>query len=498
MIKEMRDLLTRKAVKVVDIPANRKLLGNTWVNSLKSEAEAKSRLCIQGFSQVPGIDYKVDEIESPTLDLQMVMLMICLLLKKHMYEVTLDAVGAFQIPKLEEPLYTRMPQGLKEQPGKCLMLLSSLQGLVQASFQWHKIVHEGLISMGFKLSSSVNCLYYQYDQEGTILSMAGIYVDDFRVQSECKDVLEKIKLDLGKLLPLQEKDQQKYLGMNIVHDREKGTVTIDQINKINDILKTYGMTDCYGVDTPAAPGTKLIRSIRGEVVKFPYNELLGSLLWIGRVSRPEILYAVNQCAQHAKAPNRTHVEALKRILRYLKGTINLKLKFKYDGNESDEFELVAYADADFAGEPEENENGMKSMSGIFVGIKGIGYIFGQSKLQTIVAKCTAEAEYVALSDTSTCVVGLRNVLDEIGINQNTPSIIMEDNQSTMKIATSHMSNAKFRAVKIHYHCIKQYIKDKEVQLQYVPTGENIADIFTKALCVKLFTYLRDKIYNVDF
>ena len=282
-----------------------------------------------------------------------------------------------------------------------------------------------------------------------------------------------------------------YLGMTITTNEENGTMLIDQKRYVEEMLKTFGMENCSPVSTPAAPNTKLIRSnqetIDEEAAKFPYQSAVGALLWVARCSRPDILYAVGQVAQHSIRPNMTHVRAVKHIFRYLQGTIGMGLTL-HRGSKS--LVLEAYSDSDFAGEPEENLHPMHSLTGIVLYIKDVGQIYSQSSIQKTISRSTSEAEYRAAGSTAVLVSAHRQFLEEIGMRQESATIIYEDNQACIAMTKSVICSSKTRHIKLEHHYIRQQVREKEVELEYCPTSEMVADILTKALPKDQFRKLR--------
>ena len=143
-----------------------------------------------------------------------------------------------------------------------------------------------------------------------MLLLVGVYVDDFRIISDSQNAVEV--------------DSNKWLGLTINHDVLASTLSIS--NEINtmEALNDFGLTDCKSMNTPAAPGTKLYKTVANNDVSesgtFLYQSAVGILSWFSCTTHPQILNAVNQCAQHNVTPNNTHVTAVKRILRYLQGT----------------------------------------------------------------------------------------------------------------------------------------------------------------------------------
>ncbi len=336
------------------------------------------------------------------------------------------------------------------------------------------------------------CYYYKWNE--SIFSQVTLYVDDFQIGSDDDQEIDKFIEKMRASFPIKIMPASTYLGMNVTEDEAEGTMFLSQRKYIDNMLEMYGMENCKPVSTPAAPNTKLVRSSPGsvdeEAAAFPYNSAVGALLWVARCSRPDILYAVGQVSQHLQNPNMTHVRAVKHILRYLKGTRDLGLTLR-KGTET--IVLEAYSDADFAGEPQENEHPMHSLSGIVLYLKGIGQFYSQSSIQKTISRSTSEAEYRAAGQASTIVSAHRNFLAEIGMTQVEPTTIWEDNQSCIAMTKSVICSSKARHIKLDHHYIRQQVKDKEVELKFCPTSEMIADILTKALPKDRFLYLRAKL-----
>jgi hypothetical protein len=178
----------------------------------------------------------------------------------------------------------------------------------------------------------------------------------------------------------------------------------------------------------------------------------------------------------------------KRVLRYVQGTKNYGLEFKDGGNN----QLFGYSDADWAGD----KGDRKSTSGYAFFLNG-SLVSARSRKQQTVALSTAEAEYVALSAAVQEAMWLRCVLKDIGIPQAAPILILEDNQSAISIANNPASHDKTKHIAIRHHFVRDSVEAGEVQLQYCPTNEMVADILTKPLAHDRFEQLRDKLSVVD-
>eukprot|EP01032_Pedospumella_encystans_P029741 gene29741-33577_t len=299
------------------------------------------------FKQKAGQDYNPDDVEAPTLSIEAAMFFLGLQVHRNMSVRLIDFDSAFQHTAVDMPIYMRVPQGMVHRPGECLKLNNALQGTKQAACLFNNKATTFLKSRGFKQSAYDPCVFVLW--EGDTLKAVAVYVDDLRCLAEGPDAeaqLDALFADMSSIGPCKVADPTNWLGMKIEHDREAGTLKVTQQKYINEMLNNFGMTDCKPCRTPAAPGTKLVKTPDGEhdaeCAAFPYRSLVGALLWPARTARPEIIYAVNQCGAHANNPGTTHIAASKRILRYLKGTADMGITFRR--NPTGEFQLRAYAD----------------------------------------------------------------------------------------------------------------------------------------------------------
>jgi hypothetical protein len=189
---------------------------------------------------------------------------------------------------------------------------------------------------------------------------------------------------------------------------------------------------------------------------------------------------------------KAHLASTLRVFYYLQGTKTLGLTLrKGDG----ELILEAAADFDFAGEPEENDNPMKSIKGSVGYFKGIGPVHYDSSLQSCIARSTGEAEYMNCGKTAQFCSGFRQLLEEVGFKQEKPTTILADNQASIAMVKSRVSGSNTRHIKLQHHYIRELAETGEIEMAYCPTEEMVADIMTKALNTHQFCYLRDKILS---
>ena len=216
-------------------------------------------------------------------------------------------------------------------------------------------------------------------------------------------------------------------------------------------------------DTPSDPKTHRL-----------FQSQLGALMYAGNGTRPDITYTVNSLAQHAASPGPEHLHALGRVFKYLKGTSATSLV--YDGNNTSG--LVGFSDSDWAGDPISR----RSVSG-YVFLFGGTAVSWSSRKQPSVALSSTEGEYMATTQASRDAIYLRNFLSEIGYPVHGPTTIYVDNQSAIALASTTSFHARSKHIEIRHHFIREALEAGTIQLKYVPTDEQTADIFTKALPV---------------
>lgn len=189
------------------------------------------------------------------------------------------------------------------------------------------------------------------------------------------------------------------------------------------------------------------------------------------------------------------MDAVLRIFAYLKKTSGLALTLKRDATSDGSCTLRAFADADFAGEPEENDHPLRSTTGLVVYLHGIGPIYSHSTLQSTISRSTAEAELKAVGAATHTLSVMRALLEELGFPQTDPSVVYNDNEACMALTRSPTSCFATRHLKIQFHYVRERVHQSELILEHCPTDRMIADIFTKALPRPQFEFLRHKLLS---
>ena len=219
-----------------------------------------------------------------------------------------------------------------------------------------------------------------------------------------------------------------------------------------------------------------------EVDPVAYQSMVGSLLYAAMATHPDIAHAVGAVSKFNSRPTVVHLTAVKRILRYLSGMINLALKYRKLSRGSEY--LLGYSDADWAGDLDDRHSTTGNLFMMAGGV--IGWL---SKKQASVALSTSEVEYVALSLATQEAVWLRRLLTEVGF-PSAPVMLMEDNQGAIAIARNPIAHSRTKHIDICYDYIREALQDDVISLQYCPTNEMVAVLLTKPLSKTLFEKLR--------
>ena len=240
----------------------------------------------------------------------------------------MDVKTAFLNGDLEEEIYMEQPKGFVK-PGEehlVCKLKKSLYGLKQSPRAWNKKLHEQLDQAGFTRCEADHSVYYSIKEDGAQVFLL-VYVDDLIILASMLSALQSCKDSLNSAFKMTDLGEAShFLGMEISRDRAKRTISIHQGSYIKNMLKRFGMTECAPISIPLAVGTKL-PPLAEEESSFilQYQKLVGSLMYLMVATRPDLAFAVGAVSQFMSSPGEEHLAAVKRIMRYIKGTHNYKL-----------------------------------------------------------------------------------------------------------------------------------------------------------------------------
>lgn len=474
---ELNSLEENETWKVVKKP-EAKLLDTKWVFKVKDDLGSpryKARLVVRGYQQREGIDFA--ETYSPVARMATIRTVLAVsLYKKHKIR-HLDVTTAFLYGFLEEDVYIKAPDGVEIDDGKALKLKKSLYGLRQSPKCWNQRFDSFISGIGFTRSKADYCLYTLKDEESEVLLV--LYVDDVLLSSNSDEKLEYVINSLSSEFKMKDLGVPKrFMGINIT--LEEGLLTLDQAHYTRKIIEKFGMEECHETKTPIEINLQLKRS-DGEPTQEPYRELIGSLMYLAIGTRPDIAFAVSFLSRFQEGATDNHFKHAKRILRYLKGTQDLKLTYKC-GQEP----LEGWVDADFA-----NDEDRKSTTGLVIMVFNCPVMWA-SKKQPIVALSTTEAEFIAASHAACELLWFRKVLKDCNIGLEGPTVLHEDNQGAIAMS-KNPETRRTKHIDVKYNFIREKVENGDIQLCYVPTSEQKADILTKSLSRDKLEVLRAKL-----
>ena len=479
---EYNSLMKMQTWSLQKLPANKKAIGCRWVFRVKYGSDGlpvrfKARLVAKGFNQQYGVDF--DETFSPVIRLSSIRALIAFSVQYGLLIHQMDVVTAFLNGVLEEEIYMNQPPGYEEVGKEDLVcrLKRSLYGLKQSPRCWYKMFRSFMFDLGFRQSSGDPCLYYKLQPS---LILIAVYVDDLIIIADNAGSMNDIKMTLSSRFEMTDMGSLCYiLGISVV--RNLNDVWIHQFAFIEKLLKKFQMESSTPVSTPLDINVKLVKN--DHVSKFVdqklYQSIVGSLLYVAIASRPDIQHAVSLVSKFNSCPTEAHLTAAKRILRYLLGTKTYGLRYTCSKEK-----LFGYCDADFAGD----EDDRHSTSG-FCFMLANGLITWYSKKQSIVARSTANAEYVALSLAAQEAKWLLRFFEEIGVIFK-PVVIKDDSQAAMAMTRNQSFHAKSKHIEVQYHFAREEVENKNIVLEYCPTSMMVADAFTKVLPKVRFEMLR--------
>jgi hypothetical protein len=239
------------------------------------------------------------------------------------------------------------------------------------------------------------------------------------------------------------------LGMQ-VNFLNNGQIQIDQQKYLHDILERFGMINAKPIGTPTMPSEKKTGD-EPMVDRRLYLSMIGSLIYLATVTRPDIAFATSKAGRAMADPRQPDMNAVKKIFRYLQATKEAKITYRASGNT----EIIGYADADFGGDLETR----RSTSG-YIFLLANGAISWMSKRQSIVALSTTEAEYIACCATEQEAIYLRRLLEDLRHPVTKPTLLFQDNQGAITIERDFISNRKSKHIDIKEHFIQENRKQR--------------------------------------
>lgn len=296
--------------------------------------------------------------------------------------------------------------------------------------------------------------------------------------------MNKFKQYLSKQFEMKDMNEaQFFLGIKI--ERKHKQTTMNQTAYLQSVLKRFRMDKCNPISTPLPEKLNYTELNSDVYYEAPCRNLIGCLMYAMLCTRPDLCVSLNILSRFQNKNNKELWQNLKRILRYIKGTLNLCLT--YEKNDCQQT-LTGYVDSDWGGD----EVDRKSTTGYLFKLYD-NTISWSSKRQHSVATSSTEAEYMALFEGAREACWLKSVLTNIKLELLEPIIIYEDNNGCISIANNPTDHKRTKHIDIKYHFTREKIQEKLITLKYLSTGEQLADILTKQLAAVKFGLNRNKI-----
>lgn len=469
MEQELKAFEESQAWEVVDEKEADRVVQCRWVFKVKHESDNKvrfrARLVAKGFTQKEGVDYS--DTYSPVLRYSTLRLLFAISVKLNFKVTHLDVTTAFLNGHLTENVYMQVPPNLKCKSNTVLKLKRAIYGLKQSARAWNQRLNDCLLALGYVKSKLEPCLYSKRINKEQIF--VTVFVDDFFIFSNSITMTDRLKKDLMLNFKIKDLGQVKNcLGMRVRMYKD-GSISLDQEQFVDNILKKFDMVDCNGVDTPIEINLKLDKSSNVSS-QYPYQQLIGSLMYLSILTRPDISFSISYLSQFNNCFTAVHWRHAKRILKYLKKTKSYGLMYTKDNKN-----LEGFVDADWGS----NNIDRKSYTGFCFKFSG-AVISYECKKQQTVALSSTESEYMAISEACKEAIYLKSLMYEI-VGCNYTIILYNDNQGAQRLTENPLFHRRTKHIDIRHHFVREAVADNIVKIVYLSTSEMPADLLTKGL-----------------
>lgn len=509
MDQEMARMHERKVWRLVERPAGARTMKNRWTFALKYDSNGnitgrKARLVAKGFSQIPGVDYFATYASVVKYDSLRMNLAVGTVLDFGMWQI--DYTSAYLNAPTQVPILMEQPEGYEVRPSEVYrvdvntgervrgsargeaddekslvsLLDKAIYGTMDGANNWWRALDDDMKRLGYKRSDADQSVRSRHRNGETTITST--YTDDTSGMSTSKAEAEAARKELGERYDIKDMGDIKFvLGIRVTRDRERKITTLDQEEYLKRTLEKFGMAECTPKYTPLPPGLVLSRTQapatkedRLYMKDKPYCEALGSLMYAQIGTRPDIAFAITSLSRFMSNPGKPHWLALLHVFRYIKGTLGYRIR--YGGPDHENYIPRGYYDSDFAADIDTR----KSVSG-GVYLQAGGPTCWGAKFQDTVATSTTEAEYIALARAGEHIQWMHSALTEIGLGVPPPASLKGDNTGSIAIAENKRNHNRVKHIDVKYHYIRHATEEGKITIDYVPSTDNPADLFTKPL-----------------
>ncbi|UYV80244.1 K02A2.6-like [Cordylochernes scorpioides] len=472
MLEEIQNMYSHQVWELVPRPVNAKVVKSKWVFKISKDQENKTykaRLVAMGYNQIPGRDY--NESFSPVIKNATLRTILSMAATKDSVIKLFDVKAAYLNGNIENTIFMEQPAGFVQDRNKVCKLNKSIYGLPQSGRSWYEKFSQVLHDCGLEKLKSDPCLFKWKNEDKYFY--VGIYVDDFITVSDSEDTSNRFINKLRHHLEIKDVTcKGMFLGIKIIQDKEG--ISLQQSHYVQQILQKYGMENCKEVPTPGSKEINLDNHIEDDnCEQHTYQEALGMLMFLAVNTRPDIAYNTSKLSQYSRQPKQMHWTAIKRVMRYLRGTIDLGVKFERGKTGI----LKSYTDASWS-----TTHDGKSHGGYVLKL-GEATIDWKSSKQPLVALSTMEAEMIAACESCCQIKWIINLLQELEEwnFMEKPTAIYTDSQSLINWISSPKQSSRCRHINRKYHFLRDCYESRDICLLHKPSQDLEADIFTKDL-----------------
>lgn len=369
---------------------------------------------------------------------------------------------------------------MKGKEHQVCMLKKLLYGLKQSPRQWNKKFDQFMKKKGFGRSEHDRCVYTKELSEGERVYLL-MYVDDMLIAA--KNVIDVAELKEQLSTEFEMKDlgaTRRILGMDISRDRNVGVLRLSQSCYLKKVVDNFQMADAKSTQTPIGAHFKLAAVTNdgecADTEEVPYCSAVGSIMYAMVGTRPDLAHGIGVVSRYMSKLGNLHWEAVKWLLRYIKGTQDLHLVF----TKAEKLEIQGFCDSDFGGDLD-----MKRSTSGYVFTVGDNVVSWKSSLQPVVALSTTEAEFIALTEAVKESIWLKGLLEDFGFSHGAVKVWC-DSQSAICLSKNNAYHERTKHVARKFHFIRDIVENGEVDVQKVHTSRNPADILTKVVSVSKF------------
>ncbi|KAJ3564398.1 hypothetical protein NP233_g8320 [Leucocoprinus birnbaumii] len=480
MVKEVNVMKARGVYVLVDRPVGKNVIGSKWVYAPKFDGDGalegrKSRIVTMGYTQIQGVDF--DETYAATARLESFRLILAIVALLDLVLWQLDFVAAYLNSNIDFDVYMEQPQGFVEGGGdKVWKLQKTLYGTMQGGHDWFKTLSKTYKELGYHQSLAEPTIRTRRDGEKFTITCT--YTDDTMGGLSDRGEAERAKRELGEKYEAKVMKQVDHMLGIKVEMVEEG-IRISQKAYAKRMLEKFGMENCKPKSTPLPVGIALStkdgpesEDEKEEMRKIPFQEALGSLMWLQVATHPDLSYAVNLLSRFASNPGKPHWEAMKHVMAYVRGTIDYSITYHQGAS----LQPVGFVDSDFANDRDTRQ----STDGHIFFARG-GPVSWSTKRQETVATSTTEVEYMAVSRTVQQAMWMSSFFDQASLPQQRPVTIFIDNNGAIDMTKTYWGHKRTKHIDVRHHFVKEKVEMGEFAPVYIPSEDNVADLLTKPL-----------------